>query len=371
MIHLSVVATILLVCTFQETNSLWIHPLCTPLNLDRHGPFVILEDGRLATVDKDGFRTSADDGQSWSEALPVCPGINPQEPASYYLLRTRKGTLVLVYLNFATYKFAWDAARGEATDDTALEVWTIRSLDGGKTWQDNQRLLGGYNPNFFALIQTSRGRIVVPLQHLAKDPGRLICCSFWSDDEGLTWRRSNWIDLGGRGHHDGAFEPTLAELSDGRLLMLIRTSLDRFWEAISEDGGRYWRILRPSAIDASNSPGYLLRLSDGKLVLVWNRLNPEGKEYPKKHWPDGTEFPSSWHREELSIAFSPDDGRSWTKPVVIGRLPGGQLSYPYVFERRPGELWVLAGFAFRQGWKEPVTFRVKINVDEFLRQTQQ
>lgn len=360
----------LTVFTAGQPGELWMHPLCTPLPLDRHGPFVLLDNGRLGTVDAEGFRTSEDDGRTWSEPVPVCPGINPREPASHYLLRTRKGTLILVYLNFTTYKFAWDAARGEASDDTKLEVWAIRSLDGGKTWQDNQRLLDGYNPNFFALIETSQGRVVVPLQHLTRDPGRLLCCSFSSEDEGLTWRRSNWIDLGGRGHHDGAFEPTVAELSDGRLLMLIRTSLDRFWEAISEDGGRYWRILRPSAIDASNSPGSLLRLADGKLVLVWNRLNPEGREYPKKNWPDGTEFPSSWHREELSIAFSEDDGRSWTKPVVIGRIPGGQLSYPYVFERRPGQLWILAGLAFRQGWQDPTSFRVKIDVDEFLRQTQ-
>ena len=103
-------------------------------------------------------------------------------------------------------------------------------------------------------------------------------------DDGKTWKRSNLIDLGGHGHHDGATEPMVAELSDGRLLMLMRTSLDRFWQAFSDDGGRYWRTIQPSSIDASSSPGHLVRLSSGRLVLLWNRLNPEGGPAEERAW---------------------------------------------------------------------------------------
>jgi len=46
-----------------------------------------------------------------------------------------------------------------------------------------------------------------------------------------TWResistrsRSNLIDVGGHGDHDGALEPTLTELRDGRLWMLPASS---------------------------------------------------------------------------------------------------------------------------------------------------
>jgi sialidase-1 len=140
-------------------------------------------------------------------------------------------------------------------------------------------------------------------------------------------------------------EGTAAELSNGRLLMLIRTNLDRFWEAYSDDGGRYWLEMRASQIDASSSPGYLLRLASGRLALLWNRLCPEGK---KSIVPGGgrdfSERPASWQRAELSLAFSQDDAKTWTKPVVIARQPGGGLSYPYVFERRPGELWMITRF---------------------------
>lgn len=344
----------------------WIHPLAEQLEIDRNGPFVILKDGTLLTIDTDGIRKSIDGGKTWSEARFICEGINSKEPASYYFLQTSNGTLVLVYLNFTTRHFVWNEADKEPGEDCRLEVWSIRSIDGGESWIDNQRIVDGYNANFFGFIQTSRGRLIVPVEHLVSSPGRFVVFSLYSDDEGKTWKKSNIIDLGGHGHHDGATEPTIAELSDGKILMLIRTNLDRFWQAISEDGGRYWRTIKPSMIDASSSPGYLLRLSSGRLVLVWNRVQPENGTYERPYLPQHSEVLSSWFREELSISFSEDDGGKWTEPVVIARQPGGQLSYPYLFERHPGEIWIIAGFAFKKDWKDPVPLRLRINEEDFL-----
>ncbi|MCS7254959.1 MAG: hypothetical protein NZ781_13175, partial [Armatimonadetes bacterium] len=41
----------------------WVHPLTQPLEIDRNGPFIELEDGSLATIDEQGFRISKDDGK--------------------------------------------------------------------------------------------------------------------------------------------------------------------------------------------------------------------------------------------------------------------------------------------------------------------
>jgi hypothetical protein len=111
----------------------WVHPLAKPLEIDRNGPFVVLDDGSLGTVDEHGFRISKDDGKTWSEAVPVCKGINPKEPASFYLLRTRNNTLVLVYLNFAEYRFEWDEERKEPKEVASWKfgqygVWTEAKL---------------------------------------------------------------------------------------------------------------------------------------------------------------------------------------------------------------------------------------------------
>ncbi|MDI6849724.1 MAG: exo-alpha-sialidase, partial [Candidatus Saccharicenans sp.] len=147
--------------------------------------------------------------------------------------------------------------------------------------------------------------------------------------------------------------------------MLIRTGFDRFWQAISDDG-KYWRTIQPSSIEASSSPGYLVRLRSGRLVLVWNRLNPEDRLWPKTR-PTSfhSELPASWHREELSIAFS-DDGFDWSEPVVVAKQPGGQLSYPYIFEPEPGVLWVVAGFAFKKSWEDPWPLRLELREKDFI-----
>ena len=83
-----------------------------------------------------------------------------------------------------------------------------------------------------------------------------------------------------------------------------------------------------------------VRLKSGRLLLFWNRLLPEGRaDYPRRSGRGYSQRPASWHRDELSLAFSSDDGRTWSEPKII--LRGDALvSYPSAFERREGEIWV-------------------------------
>jgi len=336
----------------------WVDRRCRELPTDRLGPFAVLGDGRLLAVEGHATLISDDDGRTWSEPRPI--GDDPAaEGGGGVLVRTREGVLVYVYLDMATYRWAWDDAAHEAAPDVRLDVWAIRSLDEGRTWVDRQRLLAGYCGALISIIETRGGQIVVPVQELVRDPSRHATRVHVSADAGETWRRSNLIDLGGHGHHDGAMEAAAVELRDGRLWLLVRTNWDRFWEAFSWDGGLSWRVIRPGEIDASSAPGYLTRLSSGRLALVWNRLHPEGRTDSPRRGGEGNlcDAPASWHREELSIAFSEDDGGTWTPPAVVARDPGG-LSYPYAFERRPGELWVTTRFQGRLG--------VALLEDEFL-----
>ncbi len=350
-------------------NREWINPLCEILQIDGHGPFVNLQDGSLMTVETSQnhaiAKISNDDGKTWSEYSYICDQKINIQADSCFILTTDSGVIVVVYLDFTEYKFRWNNESGEPEKDCKLELWSIRSLDKGKTWVDRQRILDGYNANFFSFFKTRKNRIIATVEHLVRNPGHWVVFSLFSDDEGKTWHRSNIIDIGGHGHHDGALEPTGAELNDGSILMLIRTNFDRFWEAYSDDGGRYWRTIKPSGIDASSSPGYLLKLNSGRLVLVWNRLNPEGRVYPRRQPCAFHETETSWHREELSISFSRDDGKNWTVPVLLGKQKDGQISYPYLFERRPGEIWIIAGLSFRKGWEQPFPFKVKIREKDF------
>ena len=76
--------------------------------------------------------------------------------------------------------------------------------------------------------------------------------------------------------------------------------------------------------------------------MLWNRPFPEGQDSYPLTGGDGiwSEVPVSNYRSELSIAFSSDDGASWSEPIVIARQPDTWLAYPYVFEKSPGLLWI-------------------------------
>jgi sialidase-1 len=351
---IAAVIAVLAVFPFSATASaedeIWIEPRCSLLPFKKLGPFVHLSDGSLLCLQGNTASVTADGGKTWSDPKPIYDGPKPGVPGNSVAVRTRSGAIVVVFTDQSTFKWSWDDARRAPADDVNLDVWSIRSLDDGKTWVDRQMILDGYCGALIDMIQTRTGRIAVPVQDLFRDPGRHEIRPYYSDDDGRTWHSDQFIDLGGHGHHDGAMEPTLAELDDGRLLMLVRTNWDRFWEAFSEDQGRWWREIGPSRIDASSAPGHLLRLKSGRLALVWNRLYPEGKsELARSKNVQASEAAASWHRQELSLAFSKDDGKTWSEPVVIARRARGGLSYPYLFEPAPGKLWVCTRFSHQVG----------------------
>ncbi|NLF09905.1 MAG: exo-alpha-sialidase [Pirellulaceae bacterium] len=331
----------------ERQSGLQMDPRVEILPIDVRGWMVRRGDGSLLSVAENEARASRDDGKTWAALGKIVDdGAGPTNlkglPAAHLLLKTRAGTIVLVYLDLADLRWKWDDKAGRATE-AKLDVWAVRSLDDGKTWSNRQRLLDGYCGALIDIVETREGKIVVPLQRLLRNPDRHGVAAMVSSDQGLTWQESNLLDLGGHGHHDGAYEPTLAQLGDGRLLMILRTNHGCFYQAFSSNCGLHWESFGPGEIDASSSPGYLVRLSSGRLALVWNRKYPEGKtEAPQRSGPFSKQS-ASWQREELSLAFSDDDGRTWPKPVVIARNPGARLSYPYTFEVRPGVLWVNVG----------------------------
>ena len=337
-----------ILCEETSSTAQWVDQRCTTLPISKDGPFVLDADQSLLYLDGPNLMKSSDNGNSWNAIGSKIDAKVQLEHVGHVgqFLRTNDGKIVVVYLDFDGYKFEWNDATNEPSPDCKLELWSICSEDNGVTWTDKQQLLAGYNADFMGLIQTSSGNLVASVDHLDPDLKRWIVCSFVSTDQGKTWSRSNWIDLGGRGHHDGAMEPTVVELRDGRLMMLIRTNHDRFWRAISTDGGLNWRTIEATNIDASSAPAWLTRLESGRLALVWNRVNSERKgEWPKtRRTPSFSLTAASWHREELSLAFSDDDGLHWTEPQVIAYEDGGALAYPYLFERSPGQLWIFSRF---------------------------
>jgi len=324
-----------------------LHARAERLPTDQSGPFVRLGDGSVVAASSNELVVSKDDGQTW-ERRPLIQDTERFSdvggPGSCALFLTRDGAIVHAFVNQKEKALKWDYednSRVGPLPECQLPVYTTRSLDGGRTWEEPTRLQDGWCGYIHNMIQTRSGRLVLVSQVAVPNPGRHVSMTYVSDDDGATWQRSNLIDTlygHGPGDHSGAVEPTIIELEDGRLWMLIRTYSGRFWQAYSADEGLTWTDLGPSEIEASGAPGILLRLKSGRMMLVWNRF-AEGR--PK----------NIGRREELSIAFSEDEGQTWTEPVVVARnrTPDGEepvpyrISYPHVYEHNAGEIWITTG----------------------------
>lgn len=323
--------------TAQEPR--WYHPKTKQLPSRMMGPFISLANGHILTIEGSSAHESKDGGKTWT-ATPMFPGQNIKISNERALIRTREGTLIAVFMNMADFHWKWLDAERRAAPEAHSDVWAARSIDEGKTWIDVQRIQRGYCGAVRDIIQTKSGRIVVTAQDLSADRTRHWSLTHSSSDLGKTWTASNIIDLGGSGHHDGAIEPTVEQLRDGRVWLLIRTSFDKFWQAESSDDGQRWTSIAPSGIDASTAPALVKRLKSGRLILLWNRAQPEGKTLDRRPGGQAYAQPVLAQRGELSMAFSDDDGKTLSEPVVIVREVGKSLAYPYLYERKPGELWI-------------------------------
>lgn len=330
------------------TTGYWIHNNAEELVGMKMGPFVRLKDGSILAVDNSKSCISSDEGRNWTE-YPIVTDTGKFQLSPAGLVRTVNNVIILPFANNKE-RANWNW-RSDILDSPGaiLPTYSIRSLDGGKTWQDLQKLHDEWTGANRDMIITQKGNIVFTSMKMRHNPGRHTVLTYTSMNDGLNWISSNIIDLGGVGNHGGVTESTLVQLNDGRLWMLLRTNWGVFWEAVSDNEGLTWKNFKPTKIDASSAPGMLERLQSGRIALVWNRYYPEGKtEYPLRggdgNW---SEVPVSNHREELSIMFSDDDAKSWSQPVVLARTTkkGTQLSYPYIFEINPGELWVTTHFA--------------------------
>ncbi len=332
-----------------------MHPRSTNITHDTEHPAVLgpalikLDDGSVMSVystptsyaGKPGecyiaARITRDGGKTWEAEREITrlPEGRSAHPTAF---RSRDGSLHVFFLGYKQH--AWDRKTENPTENTRSDLWTVRSSDDGKNWSPPQMIFKGYTGSTNGAEETSGGKLVVPFSHYVANPGRLVSRTVVSRDGGETWKPSNKIDIGGAGDHAGAVEPCVIELQDKRLWMVIRTARKFFWESFSEDGGLTWSEAKPTEIRSSHSPGHVIRMADGRLALAWN--------------PDS--------RRELCLAFSANEGRSWTDPVVVAR---GSVTYPFLLENKPGELWV--GFIDpHDGWgKTPRARHLKIAVED-------
>jgi len=191
------------------------------------------------------------------------------------------------------------------------------STDGGKAWSDISYLPAGLlGPVKNKPIVLANGTIVCGTS--VESYRAWSCWVESSTDSGRTWNKYGPITVPGENY--GIIQPTLWEMKPGHLKMLVRArNIGFICQATSTDGGHSWSPARPTALPHPNSGIDAVKTKDGTIALVYN------------HTQKG--------RTPLNIAFSQDEGETWSQPLVLEEQPG-EFSYPAVIQAKDGNLHI-------------------------------
>ena len=272
---------------------------------------------------------SSDNGKSWSEPVPLD------------LPRGRINNMQASFLGVGGVTQLYYSKRDS---EHAADKWMIESSDGGHHWSEPRRLTPGdrrYTGPNDRMVRLAGGRILLPCHTLLTVNNRddMAPLVFWSDDEGKTWETGDPVMAESR-YYEGTdpllmHEPVLLERQDGSVWMLARTTTGNFFESVSSDGGKFWSTAGPTGIEALTAPPQMKRLSDGRVILVWNPFNRDARQHRSRTTAETKVpvMPVGIKRTILAAATSRDDGKTWSNPVILA--DGGTdwgYAYPAVLE---------------------------------------
>ena len=195
------------------------------------------------------------------------------------------------------------------SEDTR-RVFVLSSSDDGKTWSKPKEITGAVKKSDWTWYATGpghgiqiengrhRGRMVIPCDHIELGTKKYFSHIIYSDNLGKSWK------LGGSTPQDQVNECTVAELTDGRLMLNMR-NYDREEKSrkvsISNDGGETWSNIfsDKTLIEPICQAGLLRYSSDGTIKLLF--LNPADEN----------------ERKNMTIRVSEDDGSTWSGKKVL------------------------------------------------------
>jgi len=271
---------------------------------------------RSDLFDTVSFCSSSDNGKTLStwEAHPI-------------VFNTRRGKRRLRHMpgfvDPACDRLVRMCVEGVLPSDDPLEgmqQWFLHyqvSSDGGRSWPVDEQVIqkGDYTPthpceyvwigkNCMMIgdygsrpIITREGRILVPAQFTPLGPDgehynptgayyyleSFVLVGTWTQDMRIEWDVSERVANDPDKSTRGCFEPTLAQMSDGRILMVMRGSNDKRpelpsykWASVSKDGGRTWTAPEPwtctdgKPFFSPSSCSQLMAHSSGRIYWLGN-----------------------------------------------------------------------------------------------------
>lgn len=251
-----------------------------------------------------------DPGELWSAANPATVVDRTTRRVWVFYLRSRPGR-------------STDTSR-PGTDD--MQTLARRSDDNGRTWSDPVDLTAigrdladlawrASVPGPGGAIQTRSGRLLVPMW---KAP--FANFAIFSDDHGMTWRRSALVP-----GPQGGDENQVVELADGTILMDIRqNSGPRRWLSRSTEGGNTWSVPDPG-LEVTPVACAIQRLpaaaeGDGRARLLWTGPGGPG-------------------RQRLILRTSADDAANFSAGRVIGEGYAAYSELTILDDGTVGVLW--------------------------------
>lgn len=280
----------------------------------KQGALLAFAEGRKNNCDDEGdidlvVKRSTDNGKTWG-ALKVIwsDGENTcGNPAPVVDQATGKIHLLMTW-NLGTDDIG---KINEGTSTNTRRVYKTSSTDDGQTWTPVAEITsstklpawGWYATGPCHGIQLTKGpntgRLVIPCDYIEVGTGRKgYSHVIYSDDNGDNWR------IGGISPSIALNpnESTVAELSDGRLLLNMRVSGNNNvrLQSTSSDAGLSWTnpISAPALVDPVCQGALTSGAIAGQFMVFFSN-------------------PSSINRENMTIKSSADNGSSWPKQYTV------------------------------------------------------
>lgn len=195
------------------------------------------------------------------------------------------------------------------------------SADQGRSWSPSRRLTLSPFFNLGELVRNqpvalSDATWVVPIYQelLGRVPELL-----WLGESAAGLRAAKTRIDGGR----AGYQPALAALSPTSALAFQRdySTHRRISLARTDDGARAWSVPQPLNLPNPNSGLTVLRLTDGRIVLIFND--------------------SKTARNNLRLAVSEDEGQTWARCATLAKEDTTGVAYPYALQTRDGQIHVV------------------------------
>jgi predicted neuraminidase len=267
---------------------------------------------------------SGDGGITWSEPFTLVKNRGYKLSEQQY-----------VYNNGSLYEFYSTSNETKYLNGTEpSRVYVRQSLDGSVTNWSEDVMISNWT-RYFAItsppIQLTSGRWVIPVEYTIPaeyaNPGNAThqYSSVWYSDDfflkGLSahWNQGGIIDNPTKSLN----ELSIVQTSNGNIVGLMRfDSIGHFWETTSSDGGITWSNPKQSNIICPNARAHIMRLSDGRILLLWNDNQKE--------------------RNPISVAIlNPDATAIVSKTNITGRA-GGIYHNMGIVQKSDGDVLILA-----------------------------